>query len=661
MRVINDYNQSGGSSNTGSGGITIDPTGDLTLNGGTFRFDGNVDINGGRFEFNGGTFSTATGATIGVANNGSYVVNNTGLLINSDITANLTSGGQMAANSLVIGGNGSGMVNVNGGSLSMPGSLTLAGDGSLHVGSGSVNAGSMSVSGEIVHTGGTANTGAGGIAINPGGLLRLNGGSFRFDGDVNIDGGRYEAISGTFSTVANALINVSNNGVYASDLGLLINSEITTNLTSGGRIEASVLQVGAASPGVVTVDGGVIDSPTSVTVFDQGTLNLNDGEIIAGSFFDTAGGTFNHTGGTLTVNGGTLAVPAGGYNITGTTGDATVRLIGTGTTDIDGAIAVNDSARLLAEAGHTLTADALGVRAGGQFELHGGASYSGGDVQIFGDGAVAPVAVVDGASTLLESNVNVAAGFSTQNGRLTLRNGGRVAAQNNIFAGPLGRIEGEGTLQPGFRFFNDGTLAPGTGTGTLTIDGRADLNSGGRLEIELAGTSTEDYDSLHVIGNASLGGTLDTRLLDGFALEPDQQFEIVDIGGSRSGTFGGLGEGALVGFGVLYITYNGGDGNDVELFTDSFDADFDFDGDVDGEDFLAWQSGFGITSGATLADGDANRDGVVNGNDFLTWQSEFGSIAGGAGLGGSAVPEPAAAGLCLLSLVGIVCGRRRFA
>lgn len=52
-------------------------------------------------------------------------------------------------------------------------------------------------------------------------------------------------------------------------------------------------------------------------------------------------------------------------------------------------------------------------------------------------------------------------------------------------------------------------------------------------------------------------------------------------------------------------------------------ADFTGDGKVDGLDFLAWQSHFPTTSGATHAGGDANGDGRVDGLDFLIWQSGY--------------------------------------
>lgn len=56
----------------------------------------------------------------------------------------------------------------------------------------------------------------------------------------------------------------------------------------------------------------------------------------------------------------------------------------------------------------------------------------------------------------------------------------------------------------------------------------------------------------------------------------------------------------------------------------SGDADFDGDGDVDGQDFLTWQRGFGITSGASLIQGDANGDGAVNVDDLGFWSDQYG-------------------------------------
>ena len=86
------------------------------------------------------------------------------------------------------------------------------------------------------------------------------------------------------------------------------------------------------------------------------------------------------------------------------------------------------------------------------------------------------------------------------------------------------------------------------------------------------------------------------------------------------------------------------------------DADFDNDGDVDGADFLRWQRGVGINSGATNAQGDADGNGAVNGADLAVWKTSFGPAASGAA---GAVPEPAAIGLAALAFGVIVAKRRR--
>ena len=86
------------------------------------------------------------------------------------------------------------------------------------------------------------------------------------------------------------------------------------------------------------------------------------------------------------------------------------------------------------------------------------------------------------------------------------------------------------------------------------------------------------------------------------------------------------------------------------LVRDFIETDFDNDGDVDGDDFLAWQGGFGTTSGATQSDGDADFDGDVDGDDFLIWQSQLGtSLPGNGSASVAAVPEPTTSMLLLLT------------
>jgi hypothetical protein len=84
-------------------------------------------------------------------------------------------------------------------------------------------------------------------------------------------------------------------------------------------------------------------------------------------------------------------------------------------------------------------------------------------------------------------------------------------------------------------------------------------------------------------------------------------------------------------------------------------ANFDGDADVDGQDFLAWQRGFGLAGVATPADGDANLDLNVNGIDFNIWKDQFGEPLPPA----AAVPEPSTAGLAVWCAIVLSAPRRR--
>ncbi len=74
-----------------------------------------------------------------------------------------------------------------------------------------------------------------------------------------------------------------------------------------------------------------------------------------------------------------------------------------------------------------------------------------------------------------------------------------------------------------------------------------------------------------------LTGDLDVSLIDGFKLSAGDSFVITKVDGDLSGQHDGLNEGYSVGRfksdngGTLefFITYQGGDDNDIELYTKS--------------------------------------------------------------------------------------------
>ena len=96
------------------------------------------------------------------------------------------------------------------------------------------------------------------------------------------------------------------------------------------------------------------------------------------------------------------------------------------------------------------------------------------------------------------------------------------------------------------------------------------LDPSATTSIQLSGVEPLLYDSISGLSRLAINGELSVELIDGFALADNLQFQIFDTSGTASGNFIGLNEGALVGnFGShnLYISYRGGDGNDVSLFT----------------------------------------------------------------------------------------------
>jgi len=189
----------------------------------------------------------------------------------------------------------------------------------------------------------------------------------------------------------------------------------------------------------------------------------------------------------------------------------------------------------------------------------------------------------------------------------------------------------------GAQLLNQGTVILGDSIGRASIE-RYTQQVTGLLDIQLGGTAAGEFDALHVLGDAQLVGDLAVSLANGFSLGGGQRFTIIEVDGNQVGEFDGLAEGDLVGsFGEdLFITYNGGDGNDVVLFTAGLPGDFDLDGDVDGSDFLVWQRN---PSAGALSD----------------WQTNYGSSAP-LKTSSTAAPEPTT-GVLLSAAMLIVCGQ----
>ena len=135
--------------------------------------------------------------------------------------------------------------------------------------------------------------------------------------------------------------------------------------------------------------------------------------------------------------------------------------------------------------------------------------------------------VFDGALDLGENTLT-----KTGAGELAIRNdlvvsgGGSISVQQ-------GTVSGNGTV--GGDLNNDsGTVSPGNSPGVITVEGDFSQGEQGTLHMELAGTKAgRQYDQFIVAGEASLAGTLEVSLLDGFEPQAGDNFDILKFSLTR--------------------------------------------------------------------------------------------------------------------------------
>ena len=191
----------------------------------------------------------------------------------------------------------------------------------------------------------------------------------------------------------------------------------------------------------------------------------------------------------------------------------------------------------------------------------------------------------DSAATLNNSGTleNWSSGTLTNNGTLnnngTLTNYGTFYNNDSLYT-TSGTFDNWGTYGGGGiifgNWYDQGVLQPGQTPGVVTVEGNY-YKQGGSLEIELGGlfdgggdNSLSEFDWLDVTGDVELAGVLDVYLINSFQLLAGMSFEILNVGGTLTGEYDGLPDGALVGTfsGTdLFINYAGGDGNDVTLYS----------------------------------------------------------------------------------------------
>jgi hypothetical protein len=87
-------------------------------------------------------------------------------------------------------------------------------------------------------------------------------------------------------------------------------------------------------------------------------------------------------------------------------------------------------------------------------------------------------------------------------------------------------------------------------------------------------------------------------------------------------------------------------------------GDYNEDGIVNAADYIVWRNNEGQNFALPNERPDASTPGVPDQEDYLYWVSQFGSTSGAAS-GSAAVPEPTAALLCVIAILGLSTTRSR--
>lgn len=387
----------------------------------------------------------------------------------------------LGANTLTLGGTGSGAINV-GGVISGTGGITKAGTGSgvATLSGANTYTGATTISSGTLATTTLANGGAAsgiGQSTNAAGNLVLNGGTLRYTGAAASTDRLFTlGLAGTLEANGTGAVNFNNAG------GIAFTGTGTRTLTLGGT--------NAGANTLASIIGNDASGSTSLVKNGAGTWVLTGANTYAGGTTINGGVLQFNSAAAIGGTGANVTVNAGGAAAAGFAIDQAFlgRIVSTSQGSV--ALGVNSANNLdFSAAGANLTAASLGAAAGATVSYTGVLTPNGDTYRLGGGGGTLTLpnvlANVGGPTNLQVAGPTgtvVLTGTNTYSGTTTV-SGGTLAVGNLAAAGTASNVG------PGELILNGGTLQfTGASTNRLFSLGTAggSVNSSGAAPVTFA-------------------------------------------------------------------------------------------------------------------------------------------------------------------------------
>ena len=349
--------------------------------------------------------------------------------------------------------------------------------------------------------------------------------------------GQLTSLTGRSQLIKRGLDDADGDGVDMIDLSMLANADNTTFIAEDG----ATLALGATSidqadliarKGFLGAGGATLSTAaTSWTGTNGFNLDRSFTAEGAGTVLDLSSfATVQRNGGnanshlTITASEGGRIDLSGisGFtdNVSGINGRINIAASSNSEIDLTNVTALSDTDVAISGTA-AVDLSALSNFSGGSIELNSNDAAAN-DLHVAQTLNLGPGAEVEVAGSSAALVVGLGTPSGAADGSLTVTSSGTLSGSGNII----------GTL------INKGFVAPGNSPGVLAVDGDYIQDANATLGIEIGGlTQGVDFDLLDITGTATLGGTIEVSLFDGFLADPGDSFTFLEADSGLVGTF----------------------------------------------------------------------------------------------------------------------------